>query len=142
MNLDAIETNVQLQSQRIKMSSALKAIRILTFVAVSIVYLAYQVKADLAPREDDEVEGINNIKAEIHEDDHQSTTQAPITNLGFIHAFIASFSVIIVSEIGDKTFFIAAIMSMVCKINCICFVFLIIALLCRNIHVYQYLQEQ
>lgn len=33
-------------------------------------------------------------------------------NLGFLHAFIASFSVIIVSEIGDKTFFIAAIMAM------------------------------
>ncbi|KAL1129608.1 hypothetical protein AAG570_012553, partial [Ranatra chinensis] len=33
-------------------------------------------------------------------------------SLGFIHAFVASFSVIIVSEIGDKTFFIAAIMAM------------------------------
>lgn len=34
------------------------------------------------------------------------------TNLGFIHAFIAAISVIIVSELGDKTFFIAAIMAM------------------------------
>ncbi|XP_060812443.1 transmembrane protein 165 [Bombus pascuorum] len=33
-------------------------------------------------------------------------------NLGFIHAFIASLSVIVVSELGDKTFFIAAIMAM------------------------------
>lgn len=33
-------------------------------------------------------------------------------NLGFIHAFIASISVIVVSELGDKTFFIAAIMAM------------------------------
>lgn len=33
-------------------------------------------------------------------------------NLGFIHAFVAALSVIIVSEIGDKTFFIAAILSM------------------------------
>ncbi|XP_024114822.1 transmembrane protein 165 [Oryzias melastigma] len=33
-------------------------------------------------------------------------------NLGFIHAFVAAFSVIIVSELGDKTFFIAAIMAM------------------------------
>ncbi|XP_077573907.1 putative divalent cation/proton antiporter TMEM165 [Stigmatopora nigra] len=32
--------------------------------------------------------------------------------LGFIHAFAASISVIIVSELGDKTFFIAAIMAM------------------------------
>lgn len=31
---------------------------------------------------------------------------------GFAHAFIASLSVIIVSEIADKTFFIAAIMAM------------------------------
>ncbi|XP_030763575.1 transmembrane protein 165 [Sitophilus oryzae] len=33
-------------------------------------------------------------------------------NVGFIHAFVASLSVILVSEIGDKTFFIAAIMAM------------------------------
>ncbi|XP_076009530.1 putative divalent cation/proton antiporter TMEM165 [Genypterus blacodes] len=32
--------------------------------------------------------------------------------LGFIHAFVAALSVIIVSELGDKTFFIAAIMAM------------------------------
>jgi hypothetical protein len=31
---------------------------------------------------------------------------------GFVHAFVASLSVIIVSEIGDKTFFIAAILAM------------------------------
>ena len=35
-----------------------------------------------------------------------------IVDLGFIHAFVASLSVIIVSELGDKTFFIAAIMAM------------------------------
>lgn len=34
------------------------------------------------------------------------------SDVGFMHAFIASFSVIIVSELGDKTFFIAAIMAM------------------------------
>lgn len=33
-------------------------------------------------------------------------------NFGFIHAFVASISVIVVSELGDKTFFIAAIMAM------------------------------
>ena len=32
--------------------------------------------------------------------------------LGFYHGFAASISVIIVSEIGDKTFFIAAILAM------------------------------
>ncbi len=35
-----------------------------------------------------------------------------LVDLGFIHAFVASLSVIIVSELGDKTFFIAAIMAM------------------------------
>lgn len=35
-----------------------------------------------------------------------------LNQLRFIHGFIASFSVIIVSELGDKTFFIAAIMAM------------------------------
>ncbi len=35
-----------------------------------------------------------------------------VGNLGFYHSFIATFSVIIVSELGDKTFFIAAIMAM------------------------------
>lgn len=34
------------------------------------------------------------------------------TDLSFIHAFLASLSVIVVSELGDKTFFIAAIMAM------------------------------
>ncbi|KAM4051422.1 putative divalent cation/proton antiporter TMEM165 isoform 2-T2 [Anomaloglossus baeobatrachus] len=37
---------------------------------------------------------------------------SPTANLGFIHAFVAAISVIIVSELGDKTFFIAAIMAM------------------------------
>lgn len=35
-----------------------------------------------------------------------------LENLGFFHAFLASLSVIVVSELGDKTFFIAAIMAM------------------------------
>lgn len=70
------------------------------------------VVADLAPNEDDD----DNVKVDLDQKpslEHESTTQTPKANLGFIHAFIASFSVIIVSEIGDKTFFIAAIMSMV-----------------------------
>uniref|UniRef100_A0A6M2E198 GDT1 family protein n=1 Tax=Xenopsylla cheopis TaxID=163159 RepID=A0A6M2E198_XENCH len=35
-----------------------------------------------------------------------------LTDVGFIHAFVAALSVIVVSELGDKTFFIAAIMAM------------------------------
>ena len=34
------------------------------------------------------------------------------SDISFSHAFLASLSVIIVSELGDKTFFIAAIMAM------------------------------
>ncbi|KAM5282025.1 putative divalent cation/proton antiporter TMEM165 [Hipposideros larvatus] len=45
----------------------------------------------------------------VHSNEEDPATQ---TNLGFIHAFVAAISVIIVSELGDKTFFIAAIMAM------------------------------
>lgn len=40
------------------------------------------------------------------------TANTKVADVTFLHAFIASISVILVSEIGDKTFFIAAIMSM------------------------------
>ncbi|XP_060044027.1 transmembrane protein 165 isoform X2 [Erinaceus europaeus] len=43
---------------------------------------------------------------------HTNEDEATQSNLGFIHAFVAAISVIIVSELGDKTFFIAAIMAM------------------------------
>lgn len=96
------------------MHKTLDLVRILTFFALSILFLTLKVNGDLVPHEDTNEESeINNIKADIRDEKHESTTQTPKTNLGFIHAFIASFSVIIVSEIGDKTFFIAAIMSMV-----------------------------
>ncbi|XP_001945318.2 LOW QUALITY PROTEIN: transmembrane protein 165 [Acyrthosiphon pisum] len=42
----------------------------------------------------------------------QTTKHTPTVSLGLVHAFVASLSVIIVSELGDKTFFIAAIMAM------------------------------
>ncbi|KAI6215500.1 hypothetical protein M3Y94_00391800 [Aphelenchoides besseyi] len=41
-----------------------------------------------------------------------TATKDGVRNIGFYHAFIASFSVIVVSELGDKTWFIAAIMAM------------------------------
>ncbi|XP_053314443.1 transmembrane protein 165 [Spea bombifrons] len=43
---------------------------------------------------------------------HTGNEEFSSGNLGFIHAFVAAISVIIVSELGDKTFFIAAIMAM------------------------------
>jgi uncharacterized membrane protein len=86
--------------------------RLLTVIFVYIIYLINFTKADLAPNEEDD-----DSKAQI-DLKTQSTTAAPSgINTGFIHAFIAAFSVIIVSEIGDKTFFIAAIMSMVIKLK-------------------------
>jgi len=42
----------------------------------------------------------------------QTSQHTPVVTLGLVHAFVASLSVIIVSELGDKTFFIAAIMAM------------------------------
>lgn len=39
-------------------------------------------------------------------------SEKPEGKLGFLHALLASLSVIVVSELGDKTFFIAAIMAM------------------------------
>ncbi len=47
-----------------------------------------------------------------HWHDKIKETLKDSANFGFIHAFIASISVIVVSELGDKTFFIAAIMAM------------------------------
>lgn len=91
--------------------------KFLTPALIGIVLLSqfYCVVADLAPNEDEEDDvKVPELKRIDETDSPQPTapTGAP-SNLGFIHAFIASFSVIIVSEIGDKTFFIAAIMSMV-----------------------------
>ncbi|XP_062899189.1 transmembrane protein 165 [Mobula hypostoma] len=60
-------------------------------------------KVDPAVRKITSPHPVNNVVSD------ESITK---TNLGFIHAFIASISVIIVSELGDKTFFIAAIMAM------------------------------
>ena len=35
-----------------------------------------------------------------------------VADISFYHGFLASFSVIVVSELGDKTWFIAVIMAM------------------------------
>lgn len=90
--------------------------RFLTLSLLAIVLLSQfvYVLGDLAPNEDEDedVKPPTDLKKP---DEITTSTEPPKpgSNMGFIHAFIASFSVIIVSEIGDKTFFIAAIMSMV-----------------------------
>lgn len=42
----------------------------------------------------------------------QNGADGKLIDTSFLHGFLASISVIIVSELGDKTFFIAAIMAM------------------------------
>lgn len=87
--------------------------KFLTLVVLFIVFVSLVV-GDLAPKEDEDEDVKPPI--DVKKVEEIITTLEPPkagSNLGFIHAFIASFSVIMVSEIGDKTFFIAAIMSMV-----------------------------
>jgi putative Ca2+/H+ antiporter (TMEM165/GDT1 family) len=57
---------------------------------------------------------INDKESQDHDHWHDriASTLKDSAHFGFIHAFIASISVIVVSELGDKTFFIAAIMAM------------------------------
>lgn len=69
--------------------------------------------ADKMPQED------ISVVTEIDELSPNGSSGAPTegkglltSDIGFVHAFAASFMVIIVSELGDKTFFIAAIMAM------------------------------
>lgn len=54
-------------------------------------------------------DSVEDSSSEEKKDKHKD---GKVTQFGFIHAFFASISVIVVSEIGDKTFFIAAIMAM------------------------------
>jgi Ca2+/H+ antiporter, TMEM165/GDT1 family len=90
--------------------------KILTLALLAVIFLLQlvEVASDLAPNEEE----FENAKSEDKKPETVTTLEPSKggSNLGFIHAFIASFSVIIVSEIGDKTFFIAAIMSMVSEI--------------------------
>jgi Ca2+/H+ antiporter, TMEM165/GDT1 family len=98
---------------RLTSQKSLDLIRVLILLNLCLL-----IKADLQPMEIENDDVV--LKAEIKEEKLGSTTTtaAPTTsNLGFIHGFIASFSVIIVSEIGDKTFFIACIMAMVSVVN-------------------------
>jgi len=71
-------------------------------------FLVLKVNADKEPHEDikeNDMHKITNLP-------NAGTTISTAKDVGFTHGFIASLSVIIVSELGDKTFFIAAIMAM------------------------------
>ncbi|KAH3829904.1 transmembrane protein 165-like [Dreissena polymorpha] len=64
--------------------------------------------------EDSEKEAVRIHKHEesSKEDTYISYVKYKVAHSEFLHGFIASLSMIIVSELGDKTFFIAAIMAM------------------------------
>lgn len=64
-----------------------------------------RIKPDDEVKKDDSKENLSSEEA-------KQFAESVKKNVGFIHAFFASISVIVVSEIGDKTFFIAAIMAM------------------------------
>ncbi|XP_076183678.1 putative divalent cation/proton antiporter TMEM165 [Ptiloglossa arizonensis] len=70
-------------------------------------YLLPIVSSESEPRYDDKYQFImTSAKPE------GTMASQTADNFGFLHAFIASLSVIVVSELGDKTFFIAVIMAM------------------------------
>ncbi|XP_015434634.1 PREDICTED: transmembrane protein 165 isoform X2 [Dufourea novaeangliae] len=82
-------------------------IRHLLCICVTSIFLLSIVSGESEPRYEDKYQIlITSAKPD------DVTIPQPKDNLGFLHAFIASVSVIVVSELGDKTFFIAAIMAM------------------------------
>ncbi|CAL8119943.1 unnamed protein product [Orchesella dallaii] len=109
------------------MSSSLgNSLRLLLLLIVALSYVvAVSAKSEMIPEDDFDS---SNKKVKFEDFDTNVTpvqpggggtsTKGPVKearsvgSLGFLHAFVASFSVIVVSELGDKTFFIAAIMAM------------------------------
>lgn len=96
------------KKRRMACSSAITQYKfVLSFLIIAL--LALQTCADKEPHEDSK----EDISIEHGKSSKEiKGTVAPMNDLGFAHAFLASLSVIIVSELGDKTFFIAAIMAM------------------------------
>lgn len=75
------------------------------FLLLSLSALALVVAQEVVDSESSE-ESKNDISEEL------KLKIGEVPELGFNHGFLSSLSVILVSEIGDKTFFIAAIMAM------------------------------
>ena len=61
---------------------------------------------------EEEVKEEKEEEDEVEEEREVDKVAVKERSLGFVHGFVASVSVIIVSELGDKTFFIAAILAM------------------------------
>lgn len=101
--IGTIRTNLK-QPLNHKMANT-RPSKFLTLVLLAIVFVSQIgiIFGDLAPREDED----EDVKppTDLKKPDELMTTLEPPkpgSNLGFIHAFIASFSVILVSEIGGK----------------------------------------
>ncbi|XP_076624268.1 putative divalent cation/proton antiporter TMEM165 [Colletes latitarsis] len=77
------------------------------YVYITSIYFLSVVSSENEPRYDDKYQNVMTSA----KPDGMMTSQTK-DNFSFLHAFIASLSVIVVSELGDKTFFIAAIMAM------------------------------
>lgn len=105
------------------------------FAVLFIVYLIQSASADAQPKPKEETRNLVKKEAEApagpapalpakgvltpkeglfqdKDGDSVKVAAEKSGNDGFVHGFIATFSVIVVSELGDKTFFIAAIMAM------------------------------
>ncbi|XP_071495141.1 putative divalent cation/proton antiporter TMEM165 [Diadema antillarum] len=78
--------------------------------------LAYaQQQSESKERKEDQKAALDNdivVNDDRGEGALDSPVEKAVVDVTFVHAFVASLSVIIVSELGDKTFFIAAIMAM------------------------------
>jgi len=69
-------------------------------------------KKDVLPDSDNDSKSNEKYESDDESPVRKHKSRTKVANFGFVHAFIASLSVIVVSEVGDKTFFIAAIMAM------------------------------
>uniref|UniRef100_A0A1L8D8W6 GDT1 family protein n=2 Tax=Nyssomyia neivai TaxID=330878 RepID=A0A1L8D8W6_9DIPT len=87
----------------------------LVFVTATLGFAVKLALADIEPREFPDVTDSANANFPSPDgtapEGGASSSTIP-ADLGFWHGFLASISVILVSELGDKTFFIAAIMAM------------------------------
>lgn len=88
---------------------------LLTLLALGYIYLNdYERRHQIFPGHISRLNGTKISVEDAKQGKNLDSANKPSkdSNLGFIHAFIAAISVIVVSELGDKTFFIAAIMAM------------------------------
>lgn len=79
----------------------------LIYVCFLVAVYVLTVAAEIEPRYDEKLQ-LTATSTRVVE----MVSEKPEGKLGFLHALLASLSVIVVSELGDKTFFIAAIMAM------------------------------